>query len=416
MGKSSIIYVMGLSMLVSLALLNMNSSSTDAVQNFSLYYSRTVAHNIAVSGANIGCSDVFRDSSYVTPYSNIDFLGGKMNIWFTSAGNQKFVTSVGSLNFGPVHVRDTIIAQLRNQSLARYAWFTNFEANRGGQITSWSTGDTAFGPAHTNDKFNINGTPAFMKKATAWQSAVPKKNDAVWAGGYEWGIKIPYPNNLTSFINAATDPLNGRSVVNKDAVLNFNASGSIRLQVPTAGYDSTFANADAFAKNGAFAVLGGNLTVHGTVVGDLAIGAVTTPLMGGGNVYVDGDIKYKTDPRLYPTSTDQLVMYAENDITVTYDHLNPALYYNRQIDASIFSLTGEFNVQDYKTDPPRGTLQTYGALMQYYRGAVGDINPGNGTLKSGYYKGFHFDERLTKKPPKYFPSTGRYLLYSWREN
>jgi len=412
MGKLSMIYVIGLGILVGYVILNMNTSGNDAVKNFSLYYGRTVAHDIAVSGANIGCSEAFWDQAYVIPYSNVDFLGGKMNVTFAVAGNRKYVRSIGSVDIGPAKIRDTVVAQLRNQTLARYAWFTNLEANRGGQITSWSTGDTAWGPAHTNDKFNINGSPAFMKKATAWQSAVPKKNTAVWAGGYQWGIKIPYPTNLDNFVTAAIDPANGRSVNGEDAYLTFNSSGSINLRVPTTGYDSTFANANQFSANGAFVVLGANLFVEGTLVGDIAIGAVGV----GSSVNITGDIRYNTNPLINPASTDKLGIYAENDITVTYDKSNPAAYYNRMIDGSIFTLTGEFNVQDAKDDPPRGPLTTLGAMMQYYRGEVGVVIPGTQVLTSGYSKNFRYDDRLVENPPKYFPAMGRYLLYSWREN
>jgi hypothetical protein len=411
MGKASLIYVIGLSMLVGIMLMNMNGSGTDSVKNFTSYYGRTVAHDIAVSGANIGCSEAFWDSTVSTPYSNISFLGGTLNVTYTTAGNTKLVTAIGKITLGPVTYRDTVVAKLRNETLARYAWFTNLEANRGGQGSSWSTGDTAWGPAHTNDKFNINGSPVFMKKATAWQSAVPKKNTAVWAGGYEWGFKIPYPNNLSGFVTAATGA-GGRSVSGKDAYLTFNTNGTIRLRVPTAGYDSTFANATAFTTVGAFAVTGANLYVQGTLTGDMAVGAVGA----GGNVYIMGDVRYKTDPRTTPGSTDRLGIYAENDITVTYDNSNPSAYYDRKVDATIFSLTGEFNVQDYKSYSPRGTLLTYGAMMQYYRGGIGEINPGSGTMKSGYFKNFRYDERLATNPPKFFPAMGRYALYAWREN
>jgi len=407
---------MGLSMLVSYALLNMNTSGTDSVKNFSVYYGRSTAHDIATSGANIGCSEAFWDSNYSTPYNNISFLGGKMNVSFAVAGDRKYVTSIGSLTIGPTTYRDTVVAQLRNQTLARYAWFTNLEANRGGQGTSWSTGDTAWGPAHTNDKFNINGKPVFMKKATAWQSAVPAHNTAVWAGGYQWGFKIPYPTDMNGFVTAAMDPINGRSVVGTDAILDFNAGGSVRLRVPGMGRDTTFANAAAFSTNGAFVVKGANLYVQGTLVGNLAIGAVSASLTGGGNVFITGNIRYNTDPRITPSSTDKLGIYATDDVTVTYDPAHPVDYYDRRIDGSVFTLTGEFNVQDYKSYPVRGTLTTYGAMMQYYRGAVGEVNPGSGTLKSGYYKNYRYDERLAKNPPKFFPATGRYTLYAWREN
>ncbi len=414
MGKASIIYVIGLSFLVATALLNLNGAGTDATNNYMVYYGNTAARNIAASGANMGCSDLFLDPTYHTPYEDVTFAGGKLNVRFIEAGNKKFVVSIGKITIGPRVIRDTVVAELHNESLARYAWFTNLEANKAGQPTSWSTGDTSWGPAHTNDKFNINGSPAFMRKATAWARAVPTRNGAQFNGGYEWGIKIPYPDNLTGFITAATDPVNGRAISGTDAYLTFIAGGPIRLRVPSTGVDTTFTDPDAFTRNGAFAVIGGNLFVEGTLRGDIAVGAISGG-WGGGNVYITGDIRYQTDPLIYPSSGDRLGIYAQNDIQVTYDNSNPSAYANRRIDASIFTLTGVFEVQDAKSYNPRGRLTTLGALLQYSRGEIGDVNPGGGALLHGYFKNFRFDERLLTTPPKYFPGAGRYTLFSWRE-
>jgi len=418
MGKASIIYVMGLGLLMGYALMNINGASTDAVTNFTNYYGRTMTHNIASSGANIGCSAVFFNSSYSTPYTNVPMLGGTMNVTFTVAGNQKFVKSIGRLDIGPRVIVDTVIAELRNESLAKYAWMTSNEANRHGQITSWATGDTAWGPAHTNDKFNIlaNERPVFMKKATAWQAAVVKNNKALWAGGYQWGIKIPYPTDLNNFTTAAQT--GGRTVVGHDASVEFGsgASGKVKLQVPDVGLDTTFNSVDDFAANGAFAVIGGNLSVKGILVGDLAIGAIKDGGGAGGTVYITGDVRYKTDPRTNPASTDYLGIYAVDSITVTYDNSDPSAYTDRKIDASLFSLTGEVNVQDHNNMSygPRGQLTTFGAMMQYYRGGIGVI--AGGTLKAGYWKNFRYDARLINHPPKYYPAMGRYTLYAWKEN
>jgi hypothetical protein len=54
MGKSSIVYVVGLSMLIAYGLLNISESSNASVDTYSDYYGRTMGHNIALAGANIG--------------------------------------------------------------------------------------------------------------------------------------------------------------------------------------------------------------------------------------------------------------------------------------------------------------------------------------------------------------------------
>jgi len=144
--------------------------------------------------------------------------------------------------------------------------------------------------------------------------------------------------------------------------------------------------------------------------------AAIVPGWPGGKVTITGDITYNWDPRIYPTSTDKLGIYAHDDITVEYDNSNPSAYANRKVDASIFSLTGVFEAQDAKSYAPRGALTTYGAMMQYKRGEIGEVNPGTGVLTSGYRKNFKYDARLETSPPKFYPSSGRYTLYAWREN
>ncbi len=420
MGRSAIIYVLGLGFILGYTLLNMNSAGTDAVSNMSIYYVRTVSHEIAESGANIGCSDVFLDSTSVTPYSGIDYQGGQFGVRFFQNGASMFVTSIGHYNAGPFSASDTIVAELRNQSLARYAWFTNMEADRFGFVTSWSTGDSAWGPVHTNDKFNISGSPVFMKKATAYASAVPTVNNAVWNGGYEWGIKIPYPTNLNSFISAARDssPTGGRYIQglgnNDTTYLVFNTDGTVDVTAPLHGIDTTFPSTSALTPNGAFAVIGGNLDVQGTVSGNLAVGAVTDPLGRGGYVSITDNILYAHDPTIDPTSTDKLGVYATFDITVAYDGSQPiSKYTNRKVNASIFTLKGMFQVDQAKNGPIRGQLSTFGAMMQYYRGQIGKVV--GGTLQAGYSKYFQYDQRLTLSPPLYFPSAGRYTLFAWKE-
>ena len=56
MGRSSIIYVIGLTLIVGLVLNNISHNSVSSMDTFTTYYGATRVHNIAVSGANVGSS------------------------------------------------------------------------------------------------------------------------------------------------------------------------------------------------------------------------------------------------------------------------------------------------------------------------------------------------------------------------
>jgi hypothetical protein len=69
MGKASIVYVVGLSMMLAYSLLNINAASTASVDAYTEYYGRTMAHNIAATGANIRASS----SASLSPSGNGHF-------------------------------------------------------------------------------------------------------------------------------------------------------------------------------------------------------------------------------------------------------------------------------------------------------------------------------------------------------
>ena len=49
---------------------------------------------------------------------------------------------------------------------------------------------------------------------------------------------------------------------------------------------------------------------------------------------------------------------------------------------------------------PGGTLTVYGAIAQYYRGAVGTFS--GGSVASGYVKSYDYNYRLKNREPPFF--------------
>jgi hypothetical protein len=77
---------------------------------------------------------------------------------------------------------------------------------------------------------------------------------------------------------------------------------------------------------------------------------------------------------------------------------------------------GSFEVKNYSTKTPTGTLTVYGGIVQDVRGAVGTAN-GSGTITTGYAKNYTYDPRLLKTPPPDYPVMSNMLTFSqWQEN
>ena len=95
-------------------------------------------------------------------------------------------------------------------------------------------------------------------------------------------------------------------------------------------------------------------------------------------------------------------MVAAKDIIVYDNHIDQ----DRTIVGSIMSLntsssnSSNFYVDRYNKDR-YGDLNLYGGLIQNARGAVGTV--GNQYTRKGYLKDYHWDSRLQKTTPPYFP-------------
>ena len=83
------------------------------------------------------------------------------------------------------------------------------------------------------------------------------------------------------------------------------------------------------------------------------------------------------------------------------------------IHGHIMALWRRFRVQRYNQGPPRGDLVVWGGIAQERVGPVATHNRFG--ITHGYYKKYHFDERLRGTAPPAYPETHRYILIAWRE-
>jgi len=96
-----------------------------------------------------------------------------------------------------------------------------------------------------------------------------------------------------------------------------------------------------------------------------------------------------------------LNLVAKNNVIVSEPVVQSFLFFeyytkldNMKLFASIYAFNGSFKVADYNHDAPAGQLLVFGSIMQNIRGPVGTFDS-SGKTKTGYYKTYVYDERLT---------------------
>ena len=78
MGKLSLYLVLGFSLLYMIMGNNSNKMATQSIENMADYNAKTVAHNLAVSAANLACNEIFLDDTWDKGISKTDFLDGQI--------------------------------------------------------------------------------------------------------------------------------------------------------------------------------------------------------------------------------------------------------------------------------------------------------------------------------------------------
>lgn len=439
MGKSTIIYVIGLSLIVGLTLTTVNRTSLDSMDTYATYFGRTMAHNIALAAANLGANKVLFTPGYSTALSG-SFSGGSYSVAFNDTGTgssyAKFMTVVSQYSAGGENMRDTVKAVFSRVGFSRYGWFT--EQERNGYVSASGTngpyfgasdykitGDSVFGYAHTNSKFNLAGTPYFSKKVTAMNAPTTMTLFGVYAPifieGYEWGISIARPpSNLTYLksISNSGSPLAGLMTGN-DVSMEFFSGGTVRVRIPpsTGALKDTTLPVSSLSSTKVIGVIGGDLRVKGTYQGQYTLAAfsgASGPSTNKGNVWVDGSIVAATNPRTNPSSTDKLGLVAERMGYITKDNTrNMSSVLNVQ--AAIYCHNGEFTAEDFWSIPKSGRVNLYGSITQKTAGSLGVFSSSSGLL-NGFFYSIRHDARFLEDGPPEFPFSPKYRLVAWWEN
>jgi hypothetical protein len=431
-GKASLLVVLGFSLIFLVFGQKFNSLSNQSIDNMTDYYAQTVSHDCAVAGANMAANKVFLDPTWNTGFSNQSFNGGKFNttVQLVDAFKNRIqITSVGAY----AGVSHTVKVLLQPSSFSKFAYYS---VSEGGTIW-WTGGDTVWGPFHTQDYLRAHQHPVFVGKATTKQGLVyytNQKSDApVFDGGYESGVNLPLSSaglspiksdakatgwdipksTITTTTYDTTYYTSGKS---KGKIKNISSStttstdtayitfkkDSIQIKM---GYNlpSTTYLTSTKTTDGVIYVEGMDVRLQGTVKGMYTIASE-------GNVWLDGDIVYNTDPLKNSNSKDLLGIVAQNDVWITDNKANSK---DINIDAAIYTQTGSFGAQNYSARGVDGNINLVGGITQNTRGAVGTFSGSN--ITSGFSKRYKYDNRLLVSSPPLFPGTGSFEVVSWLE-
>lgn len=401
-GKGALLLVLSFSTLFMVFGQRFNWLTSDAMDNLFDYYTETKAHNIAVGGANIAASAMFFDEDWDEGYKDLQFNGGEINVTVTNIGSERLLTCQGTY----AGITKEVKVKFRPSSFGKFAYYMHLF----GGADKFYTGDTIWGPFHTNGKLRTKGNPVFMGKATTKLGLkMDKPKKAKFYGGYESGVDIPFEFDASEIpTTAAADgklypagPLDVRLVFNSDATVTHSSSVSGSGSW-TASVTEPLAT---FAPNGVIWNPKGNLYVSGTVNGQYTIGVGISSGLGSGNVYLEDDLVYRTDPIEDPNCTDMLGIVAGNNVFISDV---PANYNNINIHASIFASKGGLAVENLNSFPTAGTLYLAGGIVGYQNQAFSD-----GT--HGFKLKLKYDERFMVTTPPSFPGTNKFEIVSWFE-
>lgn len=465
MGRTAIFMVIGFSVIS----LYFGSQSYDvkiqAMNNAITYFENVQRTSIGSAGANFAMTKLTSDTGWKGPGKNVyyPFAGGSFSIEVKDSVyqlSQYKVVNVSTVYQGSnMDGSGTNVSALTKIVLSpsSFSKFGYFSSNDPSSIT-WQTGDTVFGPFHSNTYIYVSSSdaidqPVFMDKATSKSGLSPATGSRpVFKKGHYYPTNIVMPSFAAAFQqikNAAKDNGHydsagrrnspnwltgtpwwksspGPSVADRsyDTVfLNFRSNGHLQIGLSSTNVirsdslkDTTLST---FAPNGVMYFEGFIVRVQGKVNGKYTIACDSVAISGvkkGGTIIIDSSIVYNDTTTVGPsTSDDMLGLVALDSVTIADNAYNlPLSGVQRGINihAVIFSLKNGFGAADYATRAKNGQIRLFGGICQKTRQAVGTA----GSPGTGFFKSYHHDPRLLRRiVPPLFPKTGVFEILSWFE-
>ncbi len=401
MGKYSILVVFCLAVMLGVILPNVHKLGHRSVENYVEYASRTQSHHLAVSGANAAATQLFLTPTWRSGYARTKASGGAYAVSVSEYDSTKIrIQSVGEFEDS----RDTVTVLLQPSSFAHYAYYSKVE----GSIT-WITGDTVWGPFHTQDVMKISGSPVYKGTVTNLKGTSPSTTSAKFESGYLTGVSVDLPLDLSHTEQGAV--AGGRVFATGDVWLNFMGE-DVEWKTSASG-SATIEQISTFTPNGVVLAKEGSFHIYGVINGRVTLCAMGDEALEQGNIYIRDDVQYSQDPRTGETD-NILGLIADNNVIIEENAANND---DVVIQGSIFCRKGGLTAENYGSRPVSGVLNLLGGVIQYQRGAVGTFSSSGGTpvVQTGFKKAYKYDTRFYLDSPPFYPWTGGYQIVSWVE-
>ncbi len=416
LGKGAILTVFGFILAFSMYQVRMSSNVLATADNFNTEFVETLIHETALSAMNLAINKVWdagvaNDSFMVqandcSAWVKISTLG--VDTTKITVRTWGYLFDTESQEFKKHQESMTSFFTLgAGTSITEYFMFTN---NSKGLF--WVTGCTLWGPTHDNSVMHTLGKPVFYGKMTANKGINPdpasKKNKAEYHDGWEVGIDMTIPTDMTHLVNAATAgnggaPVNTKSIYNQVLSLEFLSNGKVVRQVGASPKDTVALS--TIAPTGVVYSTA-DMRIKGTLDGQVTL--YTTK-----NIWLDDDIVYKENPMIYPNSDDILGLVAKNNIYITDNVPNK---YDINVHACMVMIDGGFEAQNWKTRPV-GVEYFVGSLAENASGVHGVANS-KGSVIKGFEQRMRYDPRLwggAFAPPNFVATPNTFRLASWWE-
>jgi hypothetical protein len=379
---------------------------------------------VAEAGVERGARHI--ESNIVT-LANSTILTGS----FANGTYKSIITRINPSTFSIV-TTGTVRNVSRSVTIKRvyqptYAEFALWSKQNG--AIYFKNGETFNGHVHADDRlyFDVSGGgPVFNAPVTSGVGTYTVQGGSINDVTFNKGLELnSYQGTMADvdFNSGAASSLRSIAqskglVLEGNTTITFNGS-SVRITNSRAGYNNynytPSAEGIIYIQN---ATSGTTSTRPGTVylTGGNVAGRLT--IVTETDIYIQGHIRYATDPRTNPNSTDALGLISRDDVFV--DTMAPN---NLEINAAIMATgtaasgdRGSFAVVNYNSGSPRGTLTVYGGIVQDQRGAVGTFNSSTGATSTGFAKDYSYDPRFIDNPPPYYPAiAGKVEFSEWRE-
>jgi hypothetical protein len=415
-GKGALIFVIGFSLVFSTYSMKLNYLTVQSADNFNFHYIGNLVHESSSTAMNMAIHELWLNdatdtftvySPSCTTFVDVVTAGSDTMLIKATTRTRLFLTDHYA-NTGEVYeYLDSIIAVFSyKKPLSEYFWFTNKENG-----AYWMSGDTVWGPIHTNHIMHNNGNPVFYGKATAKQGISPSpshhQNRAEFLGGWEIGVDMGIPSDMSEFIIDVLVSNDGAAINTKciylqELTLEFLANGDVIRNVD--GNTDTVA-ITTIAPDGVIMCFS-DIIVSGVVNGEIS-------MYSWDDIWIEGDITYLVSPLADINSDDMLGLIAEDDVFITNNVANNS---DVTINACIMAVSGGFGVDNVNSWPAAGILSSLGSIAQGSRGEINKRTGGPfGTVTKGYTKSYYYDPRLTEVSPPSFPYIRELHLLSWWE-